>query len=230
MREDPGISESIGNLAVTITALFSGIFVVAGGAADKVGRVKITYLGLASSVAGSLLIALSPVGMARFLIAGWIIQELSAACVMPATLAMIKAYSDGAQRQAAVTCWSIGSWGGSGVSALFRVLMAPTLGWRRNFWMPIAVAVLSYTPPTDAALSNVPNEKAGAASGIYKMASSLGAAFGLAISDTIFTSLSGIHFTFKPLSDLFLGRTDNVEVRFAAAAALLFKVIWSSLL
>jgi DHA2 family multidrug resistance protein-like MFS transporter len=48
------------------------------------------------------------------------------------------------------------------------------------------------TPSTDAALSNVPNEKAGAASGIYKMASSLGAAFGVAISAALFTSLSGL--------------------------------------
>jgi len=43
------------------------------------------------------------------------------------------------------------------------------------------------TPSTDAALSNVPNDKAGAASGIYKMASSLGAAFGVALSAALFT-------------------------------------------
>jgi DHA2 family multidrug resistance protein-like MFS transporter len=82
------------------------------------------------------------------------------------------------------------------------------------------------TPSTDAALSNVPNEKAGAASGIYKMASSLGAAFGVAISAALFTALSGLTSTsFAPLSDLFLGRTDNVALRFAAAVALLFNVL-----
>ena len=80
------------------------------------------------------------------------------------------------------------------------------------------------TPSTDAALSNVPNEKAGAASGIYKMASSLGAAFGVAISAALFTSLSGSDSTSAPLSDLFLGRTDNVSIRFAAAVALAFNV------
>jgi DHA2 family multidrug resistance protein-like MFS transporter len=81
------------------------------------------------------------------------------------------------------------------------------------------------TPSTDAALSNVPGDKAGAASGIYKTASSLGAALGVAISAALFTSLSGLESQFGPLSDLFLGRTDNVELRFAAAMALLFNVL-----
>src|SRR6476619_5133506 len=63
MRDELRISESLNNLAVSITALFSGIFiVVAGGLADRIGRVKITYAGLALSVLGSLLIALSPAG------------------------------------------------------------------------------------------------------------------------------------------------------------------------
>jgi DHA2 family multidrug resistance protein-like MFS transporter len=48
MREELRISESLNNIAVSITALFSGIFiVVAGGLADWLGRLKITYLGLA---------------------------------------------------------------------------------------------------------------------------------------------------------------------------------------
>ncbi len=422
MREELRISESLNNIAVSITALFSGIFiVVAGGLADWLGRLKITYVGLALSVLGSLLIAISPAGTIAFLMTGRVIQGLSAACIMPATLALIKDYFDGKERQRAVSFWSIGSWGGSGVSALFGGLVASSLGWRWIFWMSIVVAALSFlllrgapeskvtsqekrsfdwygfaafiiamvavnivigqgsalgwlnpvvitlaivfvlaavvffrvesgnpngfvdlglfnnktyagatlsnfllngaagtllvalslvqqgaglsslqsglltigylvailstirvgekllqrmgarkpmlmgcaitgvgiglttftfllagqymivafvgftlfgiglgfyaTPSTDAALSNVPNEKAGAASGIYKMASSLGAAFGVAISAALFTSLGGLNSSFAPLSDLFLGRTDNVGIRFAASIALLFNVL-----
>ena len=422
MREELRISESLNNIAVSITALFSGIFiVVAGGLADRMGRLKITYLGLALSVLGSLLIALSPSGTGAFLMTGRIIQGLSAACIMPATLALVKDYFDGKERQRAISFWSIGSWGGSGVSALFGGLVASSLGWRWIFWMSIVVAVISFvllrgapeskvtspqkrrfdwygfisfiismvavnivigqgaalgwlnpvvialavvfvvaavvffkvesskpdgfvdlrlfnnktyagatlsnfllngaagtllvalslvqqgaglsslqsglltigylvailstirvgekllqrmgarkpmltgcaitatgillttftfllarqymivafvgftlfgvglgfyaTPSTDAALSNVPNEKAGAASGIYKMASSLGAALGVAISAALFTSLSDLNTSFAPLSDLFLGRTDNVGIRFAAAIALAFNVM-----
>jgi MFS transporter, DHA2 family, multidrug resistance protein len=422
MGKELRISDTLNNIAVSITALFSGIFiVVAGGLADRVGRLKITYFGLILSVLGSLLIAISPVGTIGFLMSGRIIQGLSAACIMPATLALIKDYFDGKERQRAVSYWSIGSWGGSGVSALFGGLVASSLGWRWIFWMSIIVAAISFfllrgapeskvasnqkrsfdwygftafiiamlavniiigqgpalgyrspvvitlavvflfaivvffkiesgnpngfidlklfnnktysgatlsnfllngaagtllvalslvqqgagmsslqsglltigyliailstirvgekllqkmgarkpmligcaitgtgillttftfllagqymivafigftlfgvglgfyaTPSTDAALSNVPNDKAGAASGIYKMASSLGAAFGVAISAALFTFLSGMNTNFEPLSDLFLGRTGNIGIRFAAAVALLFNVM-----
>ena len=45
MAKDLKISHGLNNIAVTITALFSGLFiVVAGGLADRVGRVKITNI------------------------------------------------------------------------------------------------------------------------------------------------------------------------------------------
>lgn len=43
MRADLGISENLNNIAVSITALFSGIFIViAGSLADRLGRVRLT--------------------------------------------------------------------------------------------------------------------------------------------------------------------------------------------
>ncbi|HYK57079.1 MAG TPA: MFS transporter [Flavisolibacter sp.] len=420
MGADLKISPNLNNLAVSITALFSGIFiVVAGGLADRMGRVKLTYIGLLLSIIGSLLIVISPSGTAVFLLAGRILQGLSAACIMPATLALTKAYYDGKERQRAISFWSIGSWGGSGLSALFGGLIASTIGWRWIFVLSILVAIISYllirgtpeskstatdkkafdwagliafiiamlainivigqgsglgwlspailicgvifiisaivffrienksensfvdlslfknqtfsgatlsnfllngaagtllvslalvqteaglsslqsglitigylvailgtirvgekllqkmgprkpmllgccitgvgilltsftflmakeyiiasfvgftlfgvglgfyaTPSTDAALSNVPGNKAGSASGIYKMASSLGAAFGVAISAAIFYGLSKMEGT-PPMADLFMGRTDNIDVRYAAGIGLLFNV------
>ena len=409
------------NIAVSITALFSGIFiVVAGGLADRLGRVKLTNIGLSLSVLGSLLIAISPSGTAVFLMVGRVVQGISAACIMPATLALMKAYFDGRDRQRALSFWSIGSWGGSGLSSLFGGFVASTVGWRWIFWMSIAVAVVSFllmrgtpeskvetmvrrpfdwlgliafvitmvalniaigqgaslgwlspavlllaavfvvaavvffktessiangfvdlklfrnttfsgatlsnfllngaagtllvvltlvqeaaglsslqsglltvgylvgvlatirvgekllqkmgsrtpmllgcwitgsgilltvftfllagqylvvafigftlfgiglglyaTPSTDAALSNVPQEKAGSASGIYKMASSLGAALGVAISAAIFAGFSHMQ-GIVPLAEIAMGRTDNIHVRFAASVALMFNVL-----
>lgn len=420
IRADLGIDVNTSNIAVSITALFSGIFiVVVGGIGDRFGRVKITKIGLFLNIVGSLLIALSPKGTAFFLIAGRIIQGLSAACIMPNTLALIKSYYQGASRQRAFSYWSIGSWGGSGLSSLFGGIVASTIGWRWIFWFSIIIAIISYflinetpesknsscektqcfdfsgfitffigmvainivigqgatigwssfitlglaalavimlfdffmiekskknsfidfnlfrnktytgatisnfllngvagtlivaltlvqlgagltsyqaglltigyliailmtirvgekllqkwgprkpmllgciitgigilmtaftfvlarqymiiatigftlfgiglgfyaTPSTDAALSKVPAEKAGSASGIYKMASSLGAAFGVAISASLFSGLSSksVHFS----EGIFWGRVDNISIRYAAAIALLFNV------
>jgi DHA2 family multidrug resistance protein-like MFS transporter len=397
MRNDLRIAESVSNTAVSITALFSGIFiVVAGGMADQFGRMRFTNLGLGLSIVGSLLIAVSPVGTATFLMIGRVVQGMSAACIMPATLALMKTYFDGKERQRALSFWSIGSRGGSGLSALCGGFVASTLGWRWIFWMSIAVAIASVlllrgtpeskaeatarrafdwagliafvatmvalnivigqgaalgwmsptvimltvvflvsiiaffriesgllngaagtllvvltlvqeaaglsslqsglltvgylvgvlvtirigeqllqkmgyrkpmllgcwvtgagifltactfllaggylvvafvgftlfgvglglyaTPSTDAAVANVPQENAGSASGIYKMASSLGAAFGVAISAAIFAGFSKME-GFGPFAQIAMGRTDNLVVRFGAAIALMFNVL-----
>jgi DHA2 family multidrug resistance protein-like MFS transporter len=106
--------------------------------------VKITYIGLLLNIIGSFLIVVTPSGTAVFLLAGRILQGLSAACIMPATLALVKAYYDGKERQRAISFWSIGSWGGSGLSALFGGLIASTIGWRWIFVLSILVAIISY--------------------------------------------------------------------------------------
>jgi DHA2 family multidrug resistance protein-like MFS transporter len=46
MPGDLQITESVSNIAVSITALFSGIFILAaGGLADWLGRVMLTNIG-----------------------------------------------------------------------------------------------------------------------------------------------------------------------------------------
>ena len=83
------------------------------------------------------------------------------------------------------------------------------------------------TPSTDAALSNLPNDQAGSGSGLYKMASSLGASFGVAISAAIFTALSADSESTRWLEGVitFAGRQDNVAVRKAALMALAFNLL-----
>lgn len=143
MAADLGVTTSVMNIAVSITALFSGIFtVVLGGLADRLGRVRLVNIGFFLSIAGALLVGLAPAGplAEAFLMAGRILQGLSAAAIMPASLALVKAYWDGAGRQRAISMWSIGSWGGSGFAALFGGLMADNIGWR---WIFIACAAIS---------------------------------------------------------------------------------------
>lgn len=420
IRTDLGIDADVSNTAVSIAPLFSGVFIVLiGGLGDRFGRIKITRIGLVLSIIGSFLIAISPKGTASFLLMGRILQGLSTACIMPSALALIKAYYEGAARQRAVSFYSIGAWGATGLSSIFGGLLASTIGWRWIYWFSIVVAILSFilikgvpesknppssnrsfdlagmltfvigilsinivisqgstigwlspttlglvvlslvtfflffrlgkktedsfidfnlfknkayqgatisnflvngaagtlivslalvqlgaglntlqsgfltigyvigiliairigekllqkwgprkpmvlgciitgigiflnsftlimaeqymilatigftffgtglglyaTPSADAALTSIPAEKAGAASGIYRMASSLGAAFGIAISAALFTGLSMGNVTF--LEGIFWGRTDNIPIRFGAIVALIFNLI-----
>jgi DHA2 family multidrug resistance protein-like MFS transporter len=78
------------------------------------------------------------------------------------------------------------------------------------------------TPSIDAALSNLPAAQVGSGAGIYKMASSLGAAFGVAISAAIFSARSGQSASEIWLDGMltFAGREDNRAVREAAIVAL----------
>lgn len=149
----PGISKSLGlestvaTLAVSITALFGGIFiVVAGGIADRWGRARIFRIGLVLSMIGSLLVVLVPADMGALtttmMLGGRIVQGFSYACIMPTALALIKAFNDGADRQRAVSFFSIGTFGGSGVTALFGGLLASSiLGWRSIFVLSIVAAL-----------------------------------------------------------------------------------------
>lgn len=139
---DLGVSPGTLNIAISLTALFSGIFIVAaGGLADKIGRKKITNLGLLLSIIGSLCLVLA--NGATLLIIGRIIQGLSAACIMPATIALIKAYYDGKDRQRALSFWSIGSWGGSGVCSFLGGAIATYMGWKWIFIFSIIFAILA---------------------------------------------------------------------------------------
>ncbi|WP_067729565.1 MFS transporter [Oceanobacillus damuensis] len=154
VQEDLGVDLGVVNIAISLTSLFSGMFiVVAGGLADRIGRKKITYVGLVLSVAGSLLLVLSQ--GAVLLIIGRVLQGVSAACIMPATIALMKAYFEGAERQRAISFWSIGSWGGSGITSFAGGVIATYMGWKWIFIFSIIVALLAMW-----LLRDVPESKA----------------------------------------------------------------------
>lgn len=145
MSRDMGTSANTMNIAVAITALFSGIFIVVmGGLADRLGHMRIVRWGFYLNILGSLLVGLTPPGDfgVAILLIGRALQGLSAACIMPASLAVVKAYWDGAGRQRAISMWSIGSWGGSGLCSLFGGLMSENFGWRSIFFVSIAVCLI----------------------------------------------------------------------------------------
>lgn len=146
MGESLGIETNTMNIAVSLAALFSGIFVVViGGFADSVGRVKIFRWGLYLAIVGSLLVGLAPKGNLAntFLLIGRALQGLSAAFVMPTSLGMIKVFWEEKERQRAISLWSIGTFGGSGLSSLTGGIVASSLGWRYIFFLAVAVSIIA---------------------------------------------------------------------------------------
>jgi len=160
IQEDIDIPSASLNLSISLTALFSGCFiVVAGGVADKIGRVKMTYIGFILSIVGCLLIIFADNTL--LFATGRVVQGLSGACIMPATLALMKTYYEGKDRQRALSFWSIGSWGGSGVCSLFGGAVATTMGWKWIFIFSIFCALLGMllirgTPESKVAGKNQP--------------------------------------------------------------------------
>lgn len=81
------------------------------------------------------------------------------------------------------------------------------------------------TPATDAAMSNLPADQAGAGAGIFKMASSLGSAIGVALSLAIFTGMFGSSSLLLGSTVEFTGVQDNVALRQAAMVTMLFNLV-----
>lgn len=158
MTAEMDVSLSTLNIATSLTALFSGLFiVVAGGMADRSGRKKMTFIGLGLSILGSGLIVIAQ--EPTLLIIGRAIQGISAACIMPATIALIKTAFDDKDRQRALSYWSFGSWGGGGVATLAGGLIATTLGWRWIFVISILVALIAMWILRDIQESKVNDHK-----------------------------------------------------------------------
>lgn len=123
-------------------------------------------------------------------------------------------------------------WGCLIVLVSILLLMAThTLQWQYAILAVVAYSLFGLglafyaTPSTDAALTNLPGDQAGAGSGIYKMASSLGAAFGVAASAAIFTALSETGLEVVGAVIEFTGRQDNLAVREAGMVGLAFNAL-----
>ncbi len=79
------------------------------------------------------------------------------------TMALVKTYWDGAARQRAVSMWSIGSWGGSGLAAIFGGYMATLVSWRAIFMISILISIISFLM-----IRGTPESKAEATGKVHK--------------------------------------------------------------
>ena len=66
-------------------------------------------------------------------------------CSMPtsATIALINSFFHGEERQKALSYWSFGSYGGTGLASLFAGMIATFIGWRWIFVLSIIFSILA---------------------------------------------------------------------------------------
>ncbi|OOS02264.1 MFS transporter, DHA2 family, multidrug resistance protein [Moraxella cuniculi DSM 21768] len=141
IQQDLNMNDSSLNAVISLGSLFSGCFIILmGGLADRFGRVRLTYIGFALNILACLVLYFSNSAFTFGI--GRILQGLSSACIMPATLSIIKNYYHGAARQRAFSFWSIGSFGGSGLSSFVGGAIATLMGWKSIFLLSIAISII----------------------------------------------------------------------------------------
>ncbi|MFQ3783343.1 MFS transporter [Staphylococcus saprophyticus] len=137
-----GTSPDIVNISVSLTSFVTGVFmVVAGNISDRIGKVKMTRIALILSIIGSLMLIIS--GNVTLLFLGRIVQGFSAAIIMPATISIVNDFFEGDDRQKALSFWSIGAFGGTGLSSFFAGAMATFISWQSIFVLSILLSLVA---------------------------------------------------------------------------------------
>jgi EmrB/QacA subfamily drug resistance transporter len=138
------------NLSWIVTAYgitFGGLLLLAGRAADLLGRRRVFMIGLAVFTTGSLACALATDD--TFLIVMRAIQGVGAATVLPAGLAIVmNMFTEGADRNKALGAWGALGPAGATVGLISGGLLVHSLGWEYIFYInvPIGAVALALTP------------------------------------------------------------------------------------
>lgn len=135
-------SPAVLNLSISLTSFATGIFMVAAGdIADKIGQLRMTYMGLIISMFASLLLIISDI--TALLIIGRILQGLSAAILLPSTVGVLNNQFKGEHLIRAISYLMISTVGGIGLAGVIGGLIATNFGWQTNFIISIGIAFIA---------------------------------------------------------------------------------------
>ncbi|MEP7311557.1 MAG: MFS transporter [Pseudomonadota bacterium] len=125
------------------TLSFGGLLLLGARAGDVLGRRRLFRIGLTCFTGASLAIGLAPT--AATLLVARVLQGISAACLAPASLALLSTtFPDGAERNRAVSWYAAAAGVGGMVGLVLGGLFAGSFSWRLGFLVnvPVGIALL----------------------------------------------------------------------------------------
>jgi EmrB/QacA subfamily drug resistance transporter len=127
---------------------YGGLLLLAGRAADLLGRRRVFMVGLAVFTLASLVCGLASSEGA--LIAARAVQGIGAAIIAPAALSIVTTtFAEGAERNKALGIWGAVGGSGAAVGVLAGGVLTKYLGWEWIFFVnvPVGALALSLTVP-----------------------------------------------------------------------------------
>ena len=128
---------------------FGGLLLLAGRAADLLGRRRLFMIGAGLLAVSSLLCGLA--WSAESLIAARVLQGLAGAIMTPTALSILmNTFAEGPERNKALGAWSAAGGVGGTIGALIGGPLVDGLGWSWIFYVnvPVAVAIVVLSPLT----------------------------------------------------------------------------------
>jgi EmrB/QacA subfamily drug resistance transporter len=122
------------------TLAFGGLLLLGGRAADLFGARRLVLVGLGLFAGASLLAGLAPTGWA--LLAGRVLQGLSAAVLSPSALSLVVRMFDGPERDRALGIWSALGGAGAALGLLLGGSLTAGPGWPWVFFVNVPVGLL----------------------------------------------------------------------------------------
>jgi EmrB/QacA subfamily drug resistance transporter len=150
----------------------ASLTLLGGSAGDRFGRRRVFMVGLAGFAAASLVCALAP--SALWLVAARLAQGVTAALLMPASLAIIGATYSGEARGPAIGTWAAAGALATALGPPLGGWLIDMVGWRAIFFinLPIAAVALFFATklPADRGIENcAPLDHRGAALAAFSL-------------------------------------------------------------
>jgi EmrB/QacA subfamily drug resistance transporter len=143
IKESLHFSESTLQWVLTAYILTSGGFLMLGGrTADLYGRRRVLLAGMAGFSLASLLLGFSNSEAAFIILRA--AQGLAAAFMAPTALSiLLTTFTEGAERNKALSIWSIVASGGAAVGVFLGGFLTQYLGWQWCFFVNVPIGILT---------------------------------------------------------------------------------------